>query len=119
MLTSALLLPLFFAVTGLKTRLDLLNTINLWAWAAVITMAAIGGKIGGAVLAARWSGQGWRESFGLGVLLNTRGLVELVVLNIAYNAGAFSPALFTMLVLMALVTTMCTTPLLNLLKIRG
>jgi Kef-type K+ transport system membrane component KefB len=119
MLTSALLLPLFFALTGLKTRLDLLSSVNTWLWAILILVAAIGGKIGGAVFAARWSGQNWRNSLGLGALLNTRGLVELVVLNIAYNAGAFSPTLFTMLVLMALITTMCTTPLLNLLKIRG
>ncbi|MFC6645808.1 cation:proton antiporter [Granulicella cerasi] len=117
MLTSALLLPLFFAITGLKTRLDLLNSWNTWSWALLILAAAIGGKIGGAVLAARWSGEDWRSSLGLGALLNTRGLVELVVLNIAYNAGAFSPTLFTMLVLMALITTMCTTPLLNLLHI--
>lgn len=116
-LTSALFLPLFFAITGLKTRLDLLNSVDTWLWAALILAAATVGKIGGAVLAARWSGQDWRASFGLGALLNTRGLVELVVLNIAYNAGAFSPTLFTMLVLMALITTMCTTPLLNLLKI--
>jgi Kef-type K+ transport system membrane component KefB len=119
MLTSALLLPLFFALTGLKTRLDLLSSVNTWMWAILILVAAIGGKIGGAVFAARWSGQNWRNSLGLGTLLNTRGLVELVVLNIAYTAGAFSPTLFTMLVLMALITTMCTTPLLNLLKIRG
>jgi Kef-type K+ transport system membrane component KefB len=116
-LTSALFLPLFFAITGLKTRLDLLSSVNTWLWAALILAAAMVGKIGGAVLAARWSGQDWRNSFGLGALLNTRGLVELVVLNIAYSAGAFSPTLFTMLVLMALITTMCTTPLLNLLKI--
>jgi Kef-type K+ transport system membrane component KefB len=119
MLTSALLLPLFFALTGLKTRLDLLTSMNTWLWTVLILVAAIGGKIGGAVVAARWSGQNWRHSLGLGALLNTRGLVELVVLNIAYNAGVFSPTLFTMLVLMALITTMCTTPLLDLLKIRG
>jgi Kef-type K+ transport system membrane component KefB len=118
-LTSALLLPLFFAITGLKTRLDLLSNPNTWLWAFIILLAAVGGKIGGAVLAARWSGQDWRTASALGVLLNTRGLVELVVLNIAYNVGAFSPTLFTMLVLMALVTTMCTTPLLNLLKVAG
>lgn len=119
MVTAALLLPLFFALTGLKTRLDLLSSANTWLWAGVILAAATAGKIGGAVLAARWSGEDWRSALGLGALLNTRGLVELVVLNIAYNAGAFSPTLFTMLVLMALITTMCTTPLLNLLKIRG
>jgi Kef-type K+ transport system membrane component KefB len=69
------------------------------------------------VLAARWTGQSWRNAWALGALLNTRGLVELIVLNIAYNAHVFSPTLFTMLVVMALVTTMITTPLLNLIGI--
>ncbi len=119
MVTSVLLLPLFFALTGLRTRLDLLNSGETWAWAGIILAGAIFGKVGGAVLAARWTGQNWRAAFALGALLNTRGLVELVVLNIAYNVGAFSPTLFTMLVVMALLTTMITTPMLNLLKIRG
>ncbi len=119
MITSVLLLPLFFALTGLRTRLDLLNDSTMWLWAGVVLLGAVGGKVGGAVLAARWSGQSWRAAWALGALLNTRGLVELVVLNIAYNVGVFSPTLFTMLVVMALVTTMCTTPMLDLLKIRG
>ena len=119
MVTSVLLLPLFFALTGLRTRLDLLNSGETWAWAGIILMGAIFGKVGGAVLAARWTGQNWRAAFALGALLNTRGLVELVVLNIAYKVGAFSPTLFTMLVVMALLTTMLTTPMLNLLKVRG
>ena len=119
MVTSVLLLPLFFALTGLRTRLDLLNSGETWLWAGIILVGAIFGKVGGAVLAARWTGQNWRAAFALGALLNTRGLVELVVLNIAYNVGAFSPTLFTMLVVMALLTTMITTPMLNLLKIRG
>jgi Kef-type K+ transport system membrane component KefB len=119
MITSVLLLPLFFALTGLRTRLDLLNDRNMWLWTGIVLVAAVAGKMGGAVLAARWSGQDWRNAIGLGALLNTRGLVELVVLNIAYNVGAFSPTLFTMLVVMALVTTISTTPILNLLRIRG
>ena len=73
--------------------------------------------MGGAILAARWTGQSWHNALALGALLNTRGLVELVVLNIAYNAHVFSPTLFTMLVVMALVTTMLTTPILNLLGV--
>ncbi len=117
--TSVLLLPLFFALTGLRTRLDLLNDSTTWLWAGVVLLGAIGGKVGGAVLAARWSGQSWRAAWALGALLNTRGLVELIVLNIAYNVGVFSPTLFTMLVVMALITTMCTTPMLNWLKIHG
>lgn len=119
LLTSALLLPLFFALTGLRTRLDLLTTPNTWLWAGIILVAAAGGKIGGAILAARWSHQNWNTSVALGALLNTRGLVELIVLNIAYSVGAFSPTLFTMLVVMALFTTMLTNPILNVLKVRG
>ena len=118
MLTSVLLLPLFFALTGLRTRLDLLNDINMWWWSGIVLIGAVFGKMGGAVLAARWTGQSWRNAAALGALLNTRGLVELVVLNIAYNVGAFSPTLFTMMVVMALVTTMSTTPILNLLGVK-
>jgi Kef-type K+ transport system membrane component KefB len=119
MLVSVLLLPLFFALTGMRTRLDLLNDTSMWLWAALVLLAAVFGKMGGAALAARWSGQSWRDAAALGALLNTRGLVELIVLNIAYSVGAFTPTLFTMLVVMALVTTMLTAPLLNLLGIRG
>ncbi len=119
MITSVLLLPLFFALTGLRTRLDLLNDSTMWLWTGIVLVAAVAGKMGGAVFAARWTGQSWRHALGLGALLNTRGLVELVVLNIAYNVGAFTPTLFTMLVVMALVTTISTTPILNLLRIRG
>jgi Kef-type K+ transport system membrane component KefB len=119
MITSVLLLPLFFALTGLRTRLDLLNDAKMWWWAGIVLVGAVFGKMGGAALAARWTGQSWRNAAALGALLNTRGLVELVVLNIAYNVGAFSPTLFTMLVVMALVTTMSTTPILNLLGIKN
>jgi Kef-type K+ transport system membrane component KefB len=119
MLVSVLLLPLFFALTGMRTRLDLLNDASMWLWAAVVLLAAVFGKMGGAALAARWTGQSWRDAVALGALLNTRGLVELIVLNIAYSVGAFSPTLFTMLVVMALLTTMLTTPILTLLGIRG
>ena len=118
MITSVLLLPLFFALTGLRTRLDLLNDVNMWWWSGIVLVGAVLGKMGGAALAARWTGQSWRNAAALGALLNTRGLVELVVLNIAYNVGAFSPTLFTMMVVMALVTTMSTTPILNLLRIK-
>jgi len=119
MITSVLLLPLFFALTGLRTRLDLLSGGSMWLWAGIIFVAAVIGKVGGATLASRWTGQSWRDALGLGALLNTRGLVELIVLNIAYQAGVFSPTLFTMLVVMALVTTMTTVPVLNLLGING
>src|SRR5271170_3076655 len=103
MLVSILLLPLFFALTGMRTRFDLLNDSAMWVWTGIVLAAAVLGKMGGAALAARWTGQSWRNAFALGALLNTRGLVELIVLNIAYNVGAFSPTLFTMMVVMALV----------------
>src|ERR1700677_4751634 len=119
MLVSVLLLPLFFALTGMRTRLDLLNDGAMWLWAGLVLLAAVFGKMGGAALAARWTGQSWRDAIALGALLNTRGLVELIVLNIAYSVGAFTPTLFTMLVVMALVTTMLTAPILTLLGIRG
>jgi Kef-type K+ transport system membrane component KefB len=115
MVVSVVLLPLFFAITGMRTRLDLLNDVNMWLWAGIVLVAAVFGKMGGASLAARFTGQSWRDAVALGALLNTRGLVELIVLNIAYNVGAFSPTLFTMMVVMALMTTMSTTPILNLL----
>jgi Kef-type K+ transport system membrane component KefB len=117
MLVSVLLLPLVFALTGMRTRLDLLSGRSVLLWTGVVLFAAIAGKMGGAVLAARWTGQSWRNAVALGALLNTRGLVELIVLNIAYNAHVFSPTLFTMLVVMALVTTILTTPMLNLLGV--
>jgi Kef-type K+ transport system membrane component KefB len=118
MLVSVLLLPLFFALTGMRTRLDLLTGGAMWLWAGLVLAASVFGKMGGASVAARLTGQSWRSALALGTLLNTRGLVELIVLNIAYNVGVFSPTLFTMLVLMALVTTMMTTPILNLLGVR-
>jgi len=117
MLIAVLLLPLFFALTGMRTRLDLLNNVHMWFWAALVLAGSVAGKMGGAVLAARWNGQSWRTAGALGALLNTRGLVELIVLNIAYNVGVFSPTLFTMLVVMALITTMLTSPLLKLFKV--
>jgi Kef-type K+ transport system membrane component KefB len=114
---SVVLLPLFFALTGMRTRLDLLSGTRLWIWTAIILLLAVAGKVGGAIAAARWTGYGWHDAMALGALLNTRGLVELIVLNIAYKAGVFSPTLFTMLVVMALATTMMTVPALNRLKI--
>jgi Kef-type K+ transport system membrane component KefB len=117
MIASVLLLPLFFALTGMRTRLDLLSGPTVWLWTALVVAVAIVGKIGGTVLVARCTGRSWQYALALGALLNTRGLVELIVLNIAYNAHVFSPTLFTMLVVMALITTMMTTPILNLLRV--
>jgi Kef-type K+ transport system membrane component KefB len=115
---SVLLLPFFFVLTGMRTRLDLLSDGGTWLWTALVVSVAVAGKMGGAVLAARWTGETWRNAFALGALLNTRGLVELIVLNIAYDARVFSATLFTMLIAMALITTIMTAPLLDLLRIQ-
>ncbi|HUD55204.1 MAG TPA: cation:proton antiporter [Terracidiphilus sp.] len=119
MLVSVLLLPLFFALTGMRTQLGLLNGKSTLLWSGIVLLAAAFGKIAGAAAAARWTGWSWRDATALGALLNTRGLVELVVLNIAYKVGVFSPTLFSMMVVMALLTTMSTTPILNLLGIQN
>lgn len=118
-LVVVLFLPAFFAFAGMKTELGLLSTWNDWALCGVIILVATVGKIGGSVGAARLVGMRWREALGLGVLLNTRGLMELVVLNIGLELGVVTPRLFTMLVVMALVTTLATTPLLALVHARG
>ncbi|HZE26823.1 MAG TPA: cation:proton antiporter [Terriglobales bacterium] len=117
-LSLALLLPLFFALTGLRTRIDLLTDRSLWGYTAAIVTTAVLGKLVGAALAAKATGMGWKDSLGLGVLMNTRGLVELVVLNAGLDLGVLSPTLFTMMVLMALATTFMTTPILILMKIQ-
>jgi Kef-type K+ transport system membrane component KefB len=108
-----LLLPIFFAFTGLRTSIGLVNGIELWFYTGLIILVAVLGKFGGSSLAARWGGLSWREANALGVLMNTRGLMELVLLNIGLDIGVLSPALFTMMVLMALVTTFMTAPLLE------
>ncbi|MGH9968091.1 MAG: cation:proton antiporter [Pyrinomonadaceae bacterium] len=116
-LTAAALLPLFFAFTGLRMQINLLNDWHSWAICAVIVAVAIAGKLGASMLMARWTGMNWRDSFSLGVLMNTRGLVELIVLNIGYDLGILSARSFAMLVLMALITTFMTGPLLSLVRI--
>ena len=109
---SGLLVPLFFVFTGLRTQINLLNSGSaLLIFVAVIT-AAVAGKLGGSMLAARWSGMKWRDSFALGALMNTRGLMELIVLNIGYDLGILSSQIFAILVLMAITTTLMTAPLL-------
>jgi Kef-type K+ transport system membrane component KefB len=112
--SSYALLPLFFAFTGLRTQVGLLNGWEDWLMCALIILVAIAGKQGGSMLMSRWTGMSWPQSFSIGVLMNTRGLVELVVLNIGYDLGILSGRIFTMMVLMALVTTFMTGPLLAL-----
>ena len=112
--TVVLFLPIFFAFTGLKMSVGLLTQANLWGYCLLIIAVAIVGKLGGAMFAARATGLAWREASAVGILLNTRGLVELIILNIGLEAGIISPTVFTIMVLMALVTTGITTPLLQL-----
>ncbi|MES2439400.1 MAG: cation:proton antiporter [Verrucomicrobiota bacterium] len=111
--SSVLFLPLFFAFTGLRTQLGLLDDVQGWLICFVIIAVATIGKLGGSALVARLTGMGWRDSLQLGALMNTRGLMELIALNIGYDLGILSPRIFTMLVIMALVTTMMTGPLLT------
>jgi Kef-type K+ transport system membrane component KefB/nucleotide-binding universal stress UspA family protein len=114
-LTVVFLLPLFFANAGLRTSIGLVSGVEMWGFFGLIMLVAVGGKFGGSTLAARVSGLSWRESSAIGILMNTRGLMELVILTIGLDLGVISPALFSMMVLMALVTTAMTTPILQLL----
>lgn len=111
---TILLLPAFFALTGLRTEISLVSSAGDWAWCAVIILAATLGKLGGAAAAGRLAGMPWRFAAALGALMNTRGLMELIVLNVGLEAGIITPRLFTMMVIMALVTTAMAAPLLGL-----
>ena len=113
-ITVVFLLPLFFAFTGLRTSIGLVSGAEMWSYCGLIIGVAIIGKFGGATLSARLTGMSWREAGAIGILMNTRGLMELVILNIGLEIGVISPAVFAMMVLMALVTTFMTTPLLQL-----
>ncbi|HET9905941.1 MAG TPA: cation:proton antiporter [Anaerolineales bacterium] len=108
-----ILLPLFFASTGLKTQIGLLNDGSAWLICGLIILVAVAGKVGGSLVAARFTGQSWSESLALGTLMNARGLMELIILSIGYDLGVLSPTVFTMMVLMALVTTFMTSPALS------
>lgn len=112
-LTVVLLLPLFFVFTGLRTQIGLLNTLELWQTCGLIILFAVLGKFIGSAVPARISGQNWHDSLALGALMNTRGLMELIVLNIGFDLGILSPEVFAMMVLMALATTFMTGPALN------
>jgi Kef-type K+ transport system membrane component KefB len=111
--TVVLLLPLFFAATGLRTQVGLLHGLELWLLFGLVVAVAVAGKFGGSALAARVAGLSWREAGALGALMNARGLIQLVFLTIGLELGILSPTLFTMMVLMALVTTFMTSPLLE------
>lgn len=112
---SVLFLPLYFVYTGLHTQIGLIQSPGLWLICLVILAAACGGKIFGGAFTVRILGESWRDALSLGMLMNTRGLVELIVLNIGLQLGVLSPTIFAMLVIMALVTTMMASPILPLL----
>jgi Kef-type K+ transport system membrane component KefB/nucleotide-binding universal stress UspA family protein len=111
-----LLLPLFFVYTGLRTELGLINEGHLWVTLLIIVLVAVAGKFFGSALSARFVGQSWRDSLIIGALMNTRGLMELVVLNIGYDLGVLPPQIFVLMVLMALITTFMTGPSINLIR---
>lgn len=111
-----LLLPLFFVYTGLRTEIGLLNDPYLWKVTGMIILVAVVGKFIGSAIAARFVGQNWKDSLTIGALMNTRGLMELVVLNIGYDLGVLTPEIFAMMVIMALVTTFMTGPALDLIN---
>ena len=112
--TVVFLLPIFFAYTGLQTRIGVLNTPALWGYCGLIVLVACAGKFGGSPLAARAVGMGWREAGAIGILMNTRGLMELVILSVGKELGVITDAVFAMMVIMALATTALTTPILAL-----
>lgn len=112
--SQVMLLPLFFVFTGLRTQIGLLDDPSLWRVCGMIIAVAVTGKFVGSALTARFVGQNWRDSLTIGALMNTRGLMELVVLNIGYDLGVLSAEIFSMMVIMALATTFMTGPLLDL-----
>src|SRR5439155_25089634 len=114
-LVTVLLLPAFFAFTGMRPRIGLVAGVDEWLICGLIILTATAGKFGGTLLAGRLTGLNWRTAAGLGILMNTRGLMELIVLNIGLDLKVISPTLFAMMVLMALATTVATTPVLALL----
>ena len=114
-LTVALLLPLFFTYSGLNTQIGLLDSTYLWLMAGLVLVVAIGGKGVACWLAARATGVSNREALGIGTLMNVRGLMELIIINIGLQRGIISPALFAMLAIMAVVTTVMASPLFELL----
>lgn len=111
-----LLLPLFFVFTGLRTQIGLLNESHIIYICVIVTCIAVAGKFFGSALAAKFVGQNWRDSLMIGALMNTRGLMELVVLNIGYDLGVLTPEVFAMMVIMALATTFMTGPALDLIN---
>ncbi len=110
-LTSNFLLPVFFVYSGLNTKIGLVDSWRLWGLTALVLVAAVGGKFVACTLAARFHGETWREALAIGTLMNARGLMELILLNIGLERGIIQPALFAILVMMAILTTLMTTPI--------
>jgi Kef-type K+ transport system membrane component KefB len=117
-LTSVILLPAFFMITGMKTQITLVATPLDWFWCAMVLAVACLGKFGGAWLAGRAAGLNSRESFALGVLMNTRALMEIIIVSIGLEMGVISPTIFAMMVIMAVVTTLMTGPLINAFRLK-
>jgi Kef-type K+ transport system membrane component KefB len=117
--TTVLLLPVFFMTVGLSTRFGLVTTAHLWGIAVLVTVLAVVGKLGGAGVAARAMGERWRDALTIGVLMNTRGLTEIVILTVGLERGIIGPTLFTIMVMMALATTFMAVPALKLLEPEG
>lgn len=115
-ISIVIFLPLFFAFTGLRTEIGLLNDPYLWKICAIVIIVAIAGKFLGTAIPSRISGLSWENSLSIGILMNTRGLMELVALNIGYDIGILSPQMFTILVLMAIITTYMTGPALGMIQ---
>lgn len=116
---TVLLLPAFFAFTGMRTQIGLVSGMENWMWCGLIIAVATIGKFGGTLIAARFTGLNWREASSLGILMNTRGLMELIVLNIGLDLQIISPTVFAMMVIMAVVTTIATTPIFQLINSRA
>jgi Kef-type K+ transport system membrane component KefB len=114
--STILLLPIFFAFTGLRTQIGLLNESHLWTICLVVVAVAVFGKLVGSAFTAKIIGRSWKDSLSIGALMNTRGLMELIVLNIGYDLGILGPEIFAIMVIMALVTTFMTGPLLNIIN---
>lgn len=116
-IATVVFMPLFFVYTGLRTQIGLLNSVYLWEIAGLITLVAIVGKLAGSALASKYVGrQSWRNSLIVGTLMNTRGLMELVAINIGYELNVISSEIFAMLVIMALITTFMTSPMLSFIE---
>ncbi|KAF9926571.1 K(+)/H(+) antiporter [Linnemannia zychae] len=112
-LVSVVLLPIYFALSGLKTQIGLLDNGKTWGLVILTTFVACFGKIVGCTAAAKVQGMEWRESFAIGVLMNCKGLIELIVLNIGYDAGVINDRVFVIMVVMCLITTCMTTPIVS------